>query len=208
MKTNSVLSLATLLAASFGTSAFADRGPAAPDFSGTAPARHIPRDLAASDGTAPILPLDVVAFHLDSAVLIPSAVVQVDRAAKWMLKHSNYKIVLEGHTDKIGDKPYNEDLATRRAALVRNHMIGWGVPADRIVLLIYGEADAKSPENPSDRRVVMFASDRPTKEIVAGKLDHAARSITAVWTDRGTLFQQRSNAPVVEPPHETVASRR
>jgi outer membrane protein OmpA-like peptidoglycan-associated protein len=206
MKTKRVLHLATLLTASLGTAALADRAPAGPDFVDSAPRRFIPASLAASDGKAPQAPLEVVAFHLDSAVLLNSAIAQVNTAAKWMLRHPAYKIVLEGHTDRIGDAPYNEDLATRRAQIVRNHLMGWGVPSDRILLVIYGEAEAIIPDNPSDRRVVMFASDRPTKEIVAGSLENR-HARTAVWTQRGTLFQENKTFGSAAP-HETIATRR
>ncbi|MDB4957460.1 MAG: peptidoglycan-associated lipoprotein [Myxococcales bacterium] len=210
MKTKRLVHLATLLAAALGTAACTgrhlDRAPASPDFSDRAPRRFIPEDLAASSGKARNAPLDIVAFHLDSALLLNSGIAQVDTAAKWMLRHPEYKIVLEGHTDRIGDAPYNEDLATRRAQIVRNHLMGWGVPSDRIVLVIYGESEAISPDNPSDRRVVMFASDRPTREIVAATLEHR-HAQTAVWTQNGSLFQEK-RTPEAEPQHETIATRR
>lgn len=204
MKTKWVF-MATLLISTLGPAAWADRAPAGPDFVAARPERHIPAALAASDGTKPIAPLDVVAFKLDSAWLLNGAISQVDTAAKWLLHHPGYRIVLEGHTDMIGSDAYNEDLATRRAQIVRNHLMGWGVPSDRIVIVVYGASDAMDPENPSDRRVVMFASDRPVHEIVAGSLDHE-RAQTAVWTDRNTLFQEHKT-PGVEPRRDTTASR-
>ncbi len=195
--------LASLLVVASGVIAAADPPPRGPDFVAARPPRGVPHGLAASDGTAPIAPLDVLAFANGSAALLPSAIAQIETCAKWSRAHPGFKIVLEGHTDHLGTASYNDDLAMRRAESVRQQLMVHGIPSDRILLVIYGEADATDDVNINDRRVVMYASDRPTKEIVTASLDHMHARV-ALWTQRGTLFQEQVTG---ETPHPVVATR-
>ena len=184
--------LAAFLFVALGATALAEP---APDFLGHSPARHIPADLAASDGRDPIAPGDVVAFKLDSAVLLSSSIGQLDRAAHWLKHHPGYRMVVQGHCDLIGDRAYNTDLATRRAQIVKNHFMSWGIASDRIVLVIFGKDDAIVPDNPSDRRVVMYATtDSP--DVIAA--DHLAntRAEAIVWTDKNQLIVQRAETGI------------
>jgi hypothetical protein len=90
MKTTLALVLASLVSAPV----LADNAPIGPDFVSSAPRSHIDRSLVASSAMNRIEPLDVVAFRHDSAYLSNDGIVQVDRAAKWLLRHSRYRIVL------------------------------------------------------------------------------------------------------------------
>ncbi len=176
--------IASLVASAFSLAASADPVPRGPDFLGARPAHGVDRSLAASDGRTPIDPLDDVAFQFGQAVLLPAATAQIDRAANWMKTHPRERLVIEGHTDRVGTTQYNEDLATRRAEAVREYLIKKGLPSDRMVLVIYGEA------SPDDRRAVIYASDRPVDQIVASSIDHGHAEL-AVWTNKGTLLREQ-----------------
>src|SRR5204862_7858838 len=130
------LVMKTLLA-SIITCALAAPAAAGPDFTTRTPR---PDALAASPASSEIGPLDDVVFAHDSTALSEAALAQVTTAAHWLRKHPDQRIVLEGYTDSTGAAYYNEDLATRRAYMVRQHLIRLGVPADRVVVVIYGEA--------------------------------------------------------------------
>jgi flagellar motor protein MotB len=189
--------LASLLLIGSGVFAFADAPPRGPDFVSAMPPRGVDRSLAASDGTAPIAPVDVVMFGSESDVLISSAITQIDTAAKWLRANPKFQIVLEGHTDR-GAESYIDDVAVLRAQAVRNRLLSDGIPSDRIVLVVFGAVDATWGINPNDRRVVMYASDRATKTIVAGSLGPRHARV-ALWTRNGTMFQeQRSDEPTRE----------
>lgn len=204
MKTTLALVLASLTA----VPALADNAPISPDFVSAAPRLHIDRSLVASPAMNRIEPLDIVAFTHDSAFLSGGSITQVDRAAKWLLNHPRHRIVLEGHTDTAGPDPYNTALATRRMESVRNRLMGWGVPSDRIVLITYGEARATAPEDPEDRRVVMFATQQPARAVVANQLEHRD-ALIATWTERGSILQMQNGiAREVPPPAPSVISRR
>jgi hypothetical protein len=90
---------------------------------------------------------------------------------------------------------------------VRNRLMGWGVPSDRIVLITYGETEA-IPDNPEDRRVVMFATDQPTRQVVATQLEHRD-ALIATWTERGSRFQLQNGLgrDVIEPKKSIITRR-
>ncbi len=196
--------LASLLLVGSGVIAAADPAVRGPDFVAAHPPSAVAKGLAASDGTAPIEPLDVIAFGNGSAALLSSGAAQIDTAAKWLHGHPGYKMVIEGHTDHAGTHLYNEDLATRRAEVVRHRLMSEGIASDRIVLVIFGDTDATDDLNINDRRVVVYASQLPTRQIVTASLDHEHAQL-AVWTQKGTLFQEQNNP---ERPREVIATRR
>ena len=177
------------------TYALADAPPKGPDFDAHAPAHQMDSSLAASSGDKAILPTDDVVFANDSAALLPEARDGIANTAAWLVAHGSYKIVLEGHTSSLGKQAYNEDLATARASTVRMRLISSGIAADRVIMVIYGEVGAQRDVNPNDRRVILFASTQPTKQIVSASLkqEHA---LSAAWTKNGMLIVEH---PVKHP---------
>lgn len=201
MKTTLPFVLASLLGSS--AAALADNAPIAPDFVGTAPRGHIDSSLVASPAMNRIDPADVVAFAHNSARLDGDAYAQIDTAAKWLRMHSSHRIVLEGHTDRLGVDVYNEDLSTRRIQAVRDRLMAWGIKADRIIMITYGEQEAIDPDTPADRRVVMFATRQAPQAVIAQQLEHRD-VIVATWTDRNSLITLQ---PGGKPPIARTARR-
>jgi outer membrane protein OmpA-like peptidoglycan-associated protein len=168
---------------------WADPAPRGPDF--TSPAStQIDRSLAASDGTAMIEPTDAITFGVDSTTLDTASVSQLDTVATWMKAHPNQNVVLEGHTDRVGTHAYNRDLAKRRAERVRDHLLSWGLGEDRIVLAVYGERGAHRGVDESDRRVVVYASDRKPADLAASVLA-STRADEVVWGQHGTTLEEQ-----------------
>ena len=195
--------LASLIGSAFfisaGVIASADPAPRGPDFIAARPAHGVDRHLVASSGTAPIDPLDDVAFQFGSAQLLPVATDQLDEAVSWLRAHPRLRLVIEGHTDKVGTSDYNRDLAMRRAEAVRHYLLGKGLASDRMLLVIYGEA------SPDDRRAVLYATDRPAGEIVAKSIDFGQAEV-AIWTNKGTLLREQRS--VNNAPREVIATRK
>ncbi len=46
---------------------------------------------------------------------------------------------IEGYTDSIGTKAYNDKLALKRAKSVKDYLVKHGIPADRIEMVGYGK---------------------------------------------------------------------
>jgi outer membrane protein OmpA-like peptidoglycan-associated protein len=178
------LILASLLALPGLALADSNAPPRGPDFLAVAPPRGVDRTLVASSGMQPIEPLEIVNFGLDSTALDPAAISQLDVLAAWMKKYPEQNLVIEGHTDRLGTADYNLDLGERRAIAVRSHLRGWGVSGDRVIVATFGERGAHKIENANDRRVVIFASDKPRTELVHDVIQHT-RAQAVAWTDRG-----------------------
>jgi peptidoglycan-associated lipoprotein len=161
-----------------------------PDFVDTQPRRGaVDRSLAASTSSGPIEPTSVVTFAFDSTALDPASIVELDQVARWMKHHPAHRLIVEGHTDVIGTIDYNLDLGKRRAMAVRDHLQGWGISGDRVIVAVFGKVEAHRRADPSDRRVVLFASSAPASEISALMIDHT-RADTIVWTDHGSQLEE------------------
>jgi outer membrane protein OmpA-like peptidoglycan-associated protein len=160
---------------------------AGPDFVTPSPQ---PRALAASEGTRELMPQDDVVFRHDSAALTAADRAQVATVARWLRAHREAHIVLEGYADHTGDVLYNEDLATRRAQVVRQALIARGIKSHRIVLTVFGESGSDPRGNPLDRRVIMHASELPVRELVATWIAKK-RPLSATWSEGRALFIER-----------------
>jgi hypothetical protein len=171
-----------------------------PDFVGHVPSHVTPRNLSASESPFAIEPADVVAFALGDWRLGPAEVAQTERAAEWLRAHPRYRIVLEGHTDSSGTVAWNDDLASRRVHTVRDHLTASGIARDRVVMIVYGSAEASGNANPDDRRVVIYATTLEPHAIARSTLAHR-RAKVVMWTDRNALYAE-------EPIRRAVATRR
>lgn len=161
-----------------------------PDFVNTQPRRGaVARSLSASTFDGPIEPTAVVTFAFDSTALDPASIVELDQVARWMKHHPLHRLVVEGHADTIGTIDYNLDLGERRAMAVRDHLQSWGIAGDRVIVAVFGKVDAHRREDPSDRRVVLFASSAPASELSALMIDHT-RADRIVWTDHGSQLEE------------------
>lgn len=78
-------------------------------------------------------------FESDSATLSPEYIAKIDEVAKVLVQNSEYKVLLEGHTDATGSEEYNQKLSERRAQAVAAELIKMGVSKDRIKTVGYGE---------------------------------------------------------------------
>lgn len=78
-------------------------------------------------------------FESDSAKLSPEYIAKIDEVAKVLVQNSEYKVLLEGHTDATGSEEYNQKLSEKRAQAVAAELIKMGVSQDRIKTVGYGE---------------------------------------------------------------------
>lgn len=53
---------------------------------------------------------------------------------------------VQGHADERGPEPYNEQLSRRRAAAVKQYLIGRGMPTDKLDVEAYGERRPEVPQ--------------------------------------------------------------
>jgi outer membrane protein OmpA-like peptidoglycan-associated protein len=86
-----------------------------------------------------ILTLRDVLFEVDSAQLKPGALSDLEPLIGFLQKHPDYRVVIDGYTDSVGTRRYNERLSQDRAMTVADDMIAKGVPPDHIQALGFGE---------------------------------------------------------------------
>src|SRR5690554_1948778 len=71
-------------------------------------------------------------FDFDKDTLKPEGRQVLDQVAAQVETLNLETLIAVGHTDSIGSEQYNQGLSERRANLVKNYLVGKGIPADRI----------------------------------------------------------------------------
>ena len=102
-----------------------------------------------------------ILFDLGSSHLRPAEKPVIAQAVKSAKDRQVSAICLIGHTDKLGDKAYNEKLARARAQAVAAEMVHAGYPGKNITIVADPEAFGNmslGKENASeiDRKVTIF----------------------------------------------------
>lgn len=81
-----------------------------------------------------------VYFDLDKSTLNAAADRRIREAAQMAVQHDIDIVLVEGHTDTSGSTAHNQVLSQARAAVVREALIRYGVPANKISTNSYGES--------------------------------------------------------------------
>ena len=84
-------------------------------------------------------PLGDVYFEYDMSSLRDDTRATLQRNADYMRRWMTVKITIEGHADARGTSEYNLALGERRAAAVKDYMVGLGIAADRILAVSKGK---------------------------------------------------------------------
>jgi outer membrane protein OmpA-like peptidoglycan-associated protein len=91
--------------------------------------------------------LDMVYFEYNKAIIKKESYPILDAVAATLEGNPGITLVeIQGHTDERGNDAYNLDLSDRRAAAVREYLIGKNIDANRLTSQGYGESQ------PVDRR--------------------------------------------------------
>jgi len=80
-----------------------------------------------------------VSFAFDSADLTPVAKENLDAVAEVFLEFPDTDLMIEGHTDNVGDENYNMKLSKRRAEAVVIYLKSKGVAGNRFSVEAFGE---------------------------------------------------------------------
>ena len=102
-----------------------------------------------------------ILFDLGSSHIRPAEKPVIAQAVKTAKDRQVSAICLIGHTDKLGDKAYNEKLSRARAQAVAAEMVHAGYPGKNITIVADPEAFGNmslGKENASeiDRKVTIF----------------------------------------------------
>ena len=86
------------------------------------------------------VPADLgIVFDTNSANINDSEVVKFDKYVKYLKNIPTANIILEAHTDSVGNEAYNLQLSQRRAQSAKAQLISMGIEAQRISATGYGE---------------------------------------------------------------------
>ncbi len=116
------------------------------------------RSLKPVQSAPPSVALDI-RFGFNSAELTGQAREQLDQLGAALTSDAlaGFSFDIEGHTDAKGSDTYNRSLSDQRARAVKSYLIDrYGVDAERLRAVGYGESKLKRPDDPehSDNRRV------------------------------------------------------
>jgi len=101
-----------------------------------------------------------IEFESGEAELLTSSFPEIDRLVKLMEEQQSIKIILNGHTDNVGNEEDNLILSRRRAEAVQNYLINKNIDSSRIEIRAFGESrpilDNDSEENRAMNRRIEF----------------------------------------------------
>jgi outer membrane protein OmpA-like peptidoglycan-associated protein len=87
-----------------------------------------------------VMTLGDVLFSSGKTELLPGAMSTIDKLASFLDEYPEKSVLIEGHTDNIGNEAYNLDLSERRALSVKEALVQVGVEAATIDTLGLGES--------------------------------------------------------------------
>lgn len=93
---------------------------------------------------------DLAGFTPGRATIPASARPAIDQLATTLKNNPGREVVIEGHTDNVGNPRYNQALAMKRAEAVREALIRRGIDSSRIAIRSYGE---EGPASSNDSRI-------------------------------------------------------
>lgn len=149
----------------------------------------------------------LVEFDFDKAVVKPKYDKEIEKLTDVMKKYPDINIAVEGHTDSIGGKQYNEKLSQRRADAIKEVMVKkFNIASTRIIAKGYGlsrpvASNATKEGRQHNRRVEAAAEYMIKKpEPVAARQEVAPVKQTAPVAAPPTTEPVKKAEPVAAPP--------
>jgi outer membrane protein OmpA-like peptidoglycan-associated protein len=99
-----------------------------------------------------VVTLGDVLFQTGSANLASGAERTLSRVAQLLKEYPDRSILVEGHTDDVGNTAYNEQLSRQRAQSVTDALVKDGVPATRFQVRGLGESAPSVPNTDTASR--------------------------------------------------------
>ncbi len=87
----------------------------------------------------PLMVTARVHFDFNKSNIKKEYIPLLNEVVKVLKENPNVRVRIEGFTDDIGSKAYNDRLALRRAQAVKDYLVRAGIPADRIEVAGFGK---------------------------------------------------------------------
>jgi type IX secretion system PorP/SprF family membrane protein len=91
-------------------------------------------------------------FETGRAVIVPTSYPALDMLALMLQEKSDWNLLLEGHTDNVGDDATNMKLSQERAQAVSNYLMKKGIANQRFEVKFYGETKPVSTNDTDEGR--------------------------------------------------------
>jgi outer membrane protein OmpA-like peptidoglycan-associated protein len=101
---------------------------------------------------SPAIILPDLLFEFNADRISTKASSTLERLWDFIGQNTYSRIVIEGHTDNIGQPGYNKDLSTRRAESVGKFLLEQGLPAEKIKTLGFGDTQPRFDNNSKEGR--------------------------------------------------------
>ena len=99
-------------------------------------------------------------FETGKAVIRSSSFASLDELTNLLKKKMTFKLLIDGHTDNVGAKAYNQKLSQGRADAVKKYLTDKGIDVSRVTAKGYGMtkpiASNATPEGRQKNRRVEF----------------------------------------------------
>ena len=94
-----------------------------------------------------------VYFEFDSDQLNPASAPRIREVGDFLRRHPEWPVTIEGHTDSVGGPRYNQDLSDRRAAALKQELVGThGISTARLSTRGYGASRPVEPNTTIEGR--------------------------------------------------------
>ena len=95
-----------------------------------------------------------ILFATGSATIAPESTPTLKEIGEMLKAHPELKLVIEGHTDNVGNAAANQTLSEQRAAAVKQYLVStYGIPAARLQAKGYGASKpVASNDTPEGRQ--------------------------------------------------------
>jgi outer membrane protein OmpA-like peptidoglycan-associated protein len=115
--------------------------------------REIKRNLLLSPvASGKAMVLKEVIFEQSQSTLLPSAGQELDRLAALMQERPTMRVLIEGHTDNIGDWGLNVKLSQDRVEVVKAYLVAKGIVPTRVETKAWGPSRPIANNVSEDRR--------------------------------------------------------
>jgi outer membrane protein OmpA-like peptidoglycan-associated protein len=121
-------------------------------------------------------------FDFNSAELLSATKSNLIALSSTLKKYEDTDIVIEGHTDNVGEREYNQSLSEKRAKSVEDYLAIQGVAKTRVTATGYGEQQPLNENVTEDDRrinrrveVAIYANKKMKKMAEKGELGVASR---------------------------------
>jgi len=109
------------------------------------------------------IPKDIL-FEKSKSVMLTESEPELDRLAGFLLRNPKYRLLIEGHTDHIGNAVKNQLLSEQRAQTVATYLTQKGIASQRITAKGYGDSrplvlETDGVPNARNRRVEFFIQE-------------------------------------------------